>query len=185
MFDRRAYNLAYNKAHREACTAATRRWRERNRDKALADQRKNRRNWLSDPANRKKDNDHSREWRAKNPERAREIVRQWHVNNRDRKNVHHQTRRTRKNGAVGSHTALQIALMFERQGGRCKYEGLGYPRCQPDLRKGCTKDHKTPISRGGSNWIRNIQLTCGPCNSAKNDKTDHEFRQWLATEYST
>ena len=38
-----------------------------------------------------------------------------------------------------------------------------------------TKDHKTPISRGGKNSISNLQLVCDPCNTIKAELTDEEF----------
>lgn len=37
-------------------------------------------------------------------------------------------------------------------------------------------DHKLPRSRGGSDTIENIQLTCRGCNFAKGSLTDEEFK---------
>lgn len=34
-----------------------------------------------------------------------------------------------------------------------------------------TPDHVVPLSRGGTNYIDNIQPLCGPCNSQKHAKT--------------
>ncbi|MCK4368638.1 MAG: HNH endonuclease [Dehalococcoidales bacterium] len=62
-------------------------------------------------------------------------------------------------------------LLFDSQKGRCMYcgrkLGLAYLHV----------DHKTPISRDGSNKIRNLQLICGPCNTRKGSMTDGEFRR--------
>jgi 5-methylcytosine-specific restriction endonuclease McrA len=43
-----------------------------------------------------------------------------------------------------------------------------------------TRDHKIPLTRGGSDYIENIALSCGPCNFRKHTKTDTEFRARLA-----
>lgn len=40
-------------------------------------------------------------------------------------------------------------------------------------------DHKTPISRGGSNDIENLAPACGWCNAQKNDMTRDEYHLYL------
>ncbi len=40
-------------------------------------------------------------------------------------------------------------------------------------------DHKTPVSRGGSDAMWNLQTTCTTCNQQKGDKTDAEYRAFL------
>ena len=39
-----------------------------------------------------------------------------------------------------------------------------------------TVDHKTPISRGGTNKLENLCMCCRSCNSKKNNKTEAEFK---------
>jgi 5-methylcytosine-specific restriction endonuclease McrA len=39
-----------------------------------------------------------------------------------------------------------------------------------------TVDHKTPISRGGTNKLDNLCMCCQSCNSKKNNKTEAEFK---------
>lgn len=63
--------------------------------------------------------------------------------------------------------------------------GIGRLVCEQDAK--CTYcgvllsgayhiDHKTPVSRGGSNDISNLQILCGPCNLKKGTKTDEEYK---------
>ena len=38
-------------------------------------------------------------------------------------------------------------------------------------------DHKTPVKRGGSDNLKNLQVLCPPCNKRKGNQTDSEFRR--------
>jgi 5-methylcytosine-specific restriction endonuclease McrA len=69
-------------------------------------------------------------------------------------------REARKKAADGHHTGTEIKALFKRQGGKCAY-------CRVMLKPGYHADHIIPISKGGSNWISNIQLTCSDCNHRK------------------
>lgn len=76
-------------------------------------------------------------------------------------------RRARKNG--GSHTKAQIDQMYLDQDGLCAC-------CWTHIKYGTYhKDHKTPVSKGGSDDISNIQLLCIPCNRQKYNRNDIEF----------
>ena len=54
------------------------------------------------------------------------------------------------------------------------------PYCNQELANGYHIDHKTPISRGGTNDEENLHMVCGPCNLKKHDKTHDEFVIWLS-----
>lgn len=77
-------------------------------------------------------------------------------------------RRAIKRGATGSHTIDQLAALRVSQGDKCFY-------CGCDLRGGGEVEHKTPLSRGGSNSIENIAWSCKSCNRRKHTKTADEF----------
>lgn len=67
----------------------------------------------------------------------------------------------RRRTAGGSHTLEQWKWLKECFGFQC-------PSCgkrEPYIR--LTEDHVTPVTRGGTNWIWNIQPLCQRCNSAK------------------
>ena len=92
-------------------------------------------------------------WCAENPEKARANSRNY---------------RARYAAAIGKHTGAEIKALFVRQNGKCAY-------CRKSIRSGYHADHIVPLLRGGTNWISNIQLTCGPCNQRKNAADPIEF----------
>lgn len=52
--------------------------------------------------------------------------------------------------------------------------------CQQELvEESASRDHLTPLSRGGSDSIENIVPSCFPCNTAKGAKTEAEYREYL------
>jgi 5-methylcytosine-specific restriction endonuclease McrA len=59
--------------------------------------------------------------------------------------------------------------VFNLKGRECVYCGK-HARCV---------GHQTPISRGGSNHIENLQPICTTCNIAKDRKTDAEYKAYL------
>lgn len=83
--------------------------------------------------------------------------------------VHTHKKRARLAGATGEFTADQILEVFRNQNGICAM-------ClEPIDLDTCHKDHKTPLSRGGSNDISNVHLVCAPCNRSKYNKTFEEY----------
>lgn len=110
---------------------------------------------------------------ANNPER-REAKRVYDRENKkaltpEQKRAYRQTRRAREANAEGSHTPDDIRALAEAQGGQCAYCDSPWEHV----------DHKTPLSRGGSNWPENLQLLCGFHNISKGAKTDEEYRAIL------
>lgn len=77
-------------------------------------------------------------------------------------------RRARVSGGGGSHTVAEARALLERQRFRCAYcrgrISLRAKRCAPNRAE---LDHVTPISRGGSNALENLQWLCHPCNRSK------------------
>lgn len=69
---------------------------------------------------------------------------------------------------VGRFTADEIRSLHERQKGRCAI-------CGSRLGGLYHRDHIQPVSRGGDNTIKNIQLTCPRCNLKKGSKDPFDF----------
>lgn len=96
---------------------------------------------------RRRENERRR--RKANPEKFREKVR---------------ARKAQRRGAEGAFAPEDVARIFKAQKGRCAL-------CPTKLGPGIKElDHIQPVVRGGSNWPRNLQLLCRPCNRQKAGK---------------
>jgi len=88
-------------------------------------------------------------------------------------NKHHfaQRRRARMLNAEGSYTRQEweekLATYESCPGCNQKWDEI---ECPPHLKSVIAADHIIPISKGGSNYIDNIQPMCFSCNSKKGDR---------------
>lgn len=87
----------------------------------------------------------TRDWRKNNPDKARE---QW------------RNRKAAKRHAEGKHSADDVKMLATWQRHKCAW-------CAARIKSGFHVDHIVPISKGGTNWPRNLQLLCAPCNQRK------------------
>lgn len=122
-----------------------------------------------------------RAWAVANPEKVREASRQYaakkpdHVTVWASKNPHKAKSiknryRTNKKYVEGRHTSLELEALFDEQCGRCAYCGIR-------IDQGYQIEHLVPLSRGGTDFISNIRLTCSSCNQSKGGKM---FDEWVA-----
>ena len=81
--------------------------------------------------------------------------------------------RARARAAEGHFTSVEWCALVARCDGKCAYCGEVGP---------LEADHRTPLSRGGTNYIDNILPACRRCNGKKAQRTEAEFRARLATE---
>lgn len=111
-----------------------------------------------------------KKWRNANPEK----VKVWYDANLEKYKTYNNNRRARIKGNGGTFTFKELNEQFERQEGFCYYCGeLLYKSFDSSVHI----DHMTPISRGGSNDISNIALSCAACNLKKHTQTAEEFLQ--------
>jgi 5-methylcytosine-specific restriction endonuclease McrA len=127
----------------------------------------------------------SKQWVADNPEKARETQRAlylaqrsariaaasaWRKANPDRRKAQHvkdkAIRRTRE--VIGSFTGKEWKSLVAKFDGRCV--------CCGKTPAKLTADHVVPVSRGGTNYIANIQPLCAPCNSSKHNRHSTDYR---------
>jgi 5-methylcytosine-specific restriction endonuclease McrA len=102
-------------------------------------------------------------WYQENAEYARGRASQWSKNNPESVNAAAARRKAIKLGSLEHHTGSDLASLLKKQNGKCA-------NCRVSLKNGKHADHIMPLSRGGSNGIKNIQFLCPPCNLRKSAK---------------
>lgn len=157
-------------------------------------------------ANKERISEYYRQWRETNQDRIVSYGKQYYIFNRDKilkyveqyqgvnrdkttgykvkysrtlkgriaSRIGNNIRRARLRNNGGKHTAQDILNLFDQQSGKCPY-------CQVELsltkRNSFHVDHVVPLSKGGSNSVENLQLTCPQCNLSKSDKLPEIFAQ--------
>lgn len=136
-------------------------------------------NWYQENKCHKKQ--YSSNYRAENKEYYKEYQKEWDKNNpekvRQKRKRYYQTkngklsikqrnhnRKSRLRGANGNHTFKE----WEKLKNECNYTCQLCFKKEPEII--LTRDHIIPISKGGNNYISNIQPLCISCNSSKKDK---------------
>lgn len=83
---------------------------------------------------------------------------------------------------LGTHTDSDWWALVRSVKKRCHYCGIVTdvygPALDPDH---ISRDHRTPLSRGGSDSIDNIVVSCRRCNEEKKSMTEPEYLTWKAT----
>jgi 5-methylcytosine-specific restriction endonuclease McrA len=162
-------------------------WRSENKEEFLA------KNNAYVEANRESVNKSKKAYRVRHAERLKQGARQrysanretlrpyflerariWRENNREQSRLNAKRQRAiRKKAKVETVTKEQIRNLFAKQRGRCAI-------CQCKITMDNKHiDHIQPLSKGGVHAIRNLQLTCRPCNMEKHAEDPIDFMQKL------
>ena len=157
----RAYKSAWRKANPERERAAARAYGKANREQRRVASRAYYKANLE--SMRVYARAYSRAYREAHPEKARA----WQLANPEAVRAISHTRRARLRAAAGRFTAGQWRALVAFWSGLCAYCGMCWV---------LQMDHRTPISRGGTNDISNILPACRSCNSEKHTRTEAEYR---------
>jgi len=121
----------------------------------------------------------SSEWNKKNPEKAKKIQKDYRERNREKVRMaqkkwarlntnkireYSRKRRNSKFNAKGFHTQGEWELLKRQYGFICQ----SCNKSEPIIK--LTEDHIIPLSKGGTDYIDNIQPLCGSCNCKKHTK---------------
>lgn len=174
----------YREIHKEQIKKRQKEWRIKNRAEQLLKKKsyyiKNKEKYLAK----------NKEWKDNSPEKNKLSKQVEYIKNRDKyikrakewaiKNpekarisglISVKKRIAIKFGLEEHFTKQDIDELYEEQGGKCYYCGVNIPPYHIE--------HKTPLSRGGTDTKENLCLSCGPCNWAKLARTEEEFYKYL------
>lgn len=160
----RAYKAEYRSKNSAKCSASYRKWREANPEKVRSDHAK----YYFE--NRKRCVAQSMAWASANRDRSRSFISRWKACNPDKLAASERNRRARIATAEGNHSTADIARIRTLQKDKCSM-------CRTKLRGKGHVDHIIALVNGGSNWPRNLQILCKPCNLSKNAKHPIVFAQ--------
>ena len=96
---------------------------------------------------------------------SRAYARAYRRKHPDRVRTKESLYRARRIGAVGSHTASQWISRVHLYGWRCFYCG------KPLTPETLGKDHRIPLSKGGTDFASNLVPACKSCNSGKGNRS--------------
>lgn len=152
-----AYTIHYNATHKEQMTERNKRYYAENKESELARKRT--------PAARLR----SKKYYAKPDvrDRIRQRVENYRKNHPEKVKAWNANRRTRLMN-VGIITDEMVFEVYARDSGKCAY-------CGDVTGHVWHLEHIIPLSRGGTNAIDNLCVSCSPCNLSKGARTPSEW----------
>lgn len=113
---------------------------------------------------------HARETYGRSKEARHAKHKEWLTKNPHKRREHEATRRAKKLGVDERYTAADVNALLKLQRSRCVY-------CRQSMKSKFHVDHIMPLSKGGTNGRRNIQLLCQTCNQTKHARHPVDYAQ--------
>lgn len=139
--------------------------------------------------NKEKINERCRIYHQNNKEREKENHRIWKLNHKDLVTEQNYRRRIDKLGAEGSHIKKEWERKKKEYNYRCAYCGIHENVLKNEYK--CkkwwklTKDHITPLTKNGTDYIDNIVPACISCNTIKHNRINYvQPQQFKLRKYS-
>jgi 5-methylcytosine-specific restriction endonuclease McrA len=111
----------------------------------------------------------NRKWQKANAKKVAGYTQKWWRSNRDTARQNSRKHRAVLHDAEGHYSAAEWRALCDWFGAVCLACGKsGVP---------LHADHVVAITRGGSNYIENIQPLCGPCNASKGNRRNTDYRE--------
>lgn len=118
-----------------------------------------------------------KKWHEKNKGRRYAEYKIYRRENIFRMRARDQRRIALERGCLGVLTVDILQRVYEEN--IKKYGTLTCYLClEPVKFKNDTLEHKTPLSRGGTNYYRNLAVACRRCNLSKRNKTLMEYKKY-------
>lgn len=136
------------------------RFREKHRERRNADARAR---YAADP---QKACDRVADYRRRNPDQDRN----YYERTKDKSFEKARRRRAQKMQAEGEYKLSDVNRIYGQQKGKCA-------NCRVQLRDKYHIDHIIPLSKGGTNYPKNLQILCGTCNRKKYNHDPIEWAQ--------
>lgn len=136
--------------------------KEKRRESARRSYQKNKQKYMD----RKKR--YLRKWRKRNKEKVSEYNKRYEKTHKETVIANEHKKRARKRESEGCFSAEEWKQLCDLYDNRCLCCGK---------RKKLTVDHVIPLSKGGSNYISNIQPLCKECNNKKYTKSTDYRKQ--------